>query len=200
MSARRGLVAAFLAAALIAGCGDDSDDATPGEPRLLETAHSVPDLPRGWEVHANRAGGFAFGLPPGWKARDRGTTTEVRSFDGLVVLAVAADRTSEALAIDPAEAATRTLGSLDTFTKPIEPGRPREREHRYDAYEASGHGRSKRNGLEQDLTVVVLRREEAAVVTVLIAANADERAKPARRIADRVVATLRTQPPNAGVR
>jgi hypothetical protein len=35
---------------------------------------------------------------------------------------------------------------------------------------------------------------------VLIAANADRRAQAARRIADRVLDTLRTQPPNAAIR
>lgn len=199
MTLMRALVAALGVAALIAGCGDDSDEPAP-EPRQVESADSVPELPRGWEVHANRAGGFAFGLPPGWKARDRGATTEVRSFDGLVVLSIAADRTSEAFAIDPAEAATRTMASLAAFAEPIEPGEPRELDHRYDAYEVSGHGRSTRNGLEQDLKVVVLRREGAVTITVLIAANADRRAKPARRISDRVVETMRTQPPNAAVR
>jgi hypothetical protein len=200
MNPRRGLVATLVLAALLAGCGDDTDGEDPAEPRPVETADSVPDLPNDWEVHGNRAGGFAFGLPPGWKARDRGTTTEVRSFDGLVVLSIAADRTSEALEIDAEEAATRTLASLPGFAEPIEPGEPREMEHRYSAYEVSGEGRSARNGLDQDLTVVVLRREGAVSVTVLVAANADERAKPARRIADRVVESLRTQPPNAAVR
>ena len=200
MTVARALLAALAAAALIAGCGDDSDDEPGPEPRKVETADSVSELPRGWKVYANSAGGFAFGLPPGWKARDRGTTTEIRSFDELVVLSITADRTSESLAIDPAEAATRTLTSLQSFAEPIEPGKPRELEHRYDAYEVSGEGRSTRNGLEQDLTVVVVRREGAVTVTVLIAANADKRAKPARGIADRVVETLRTQPPNAGAR
>ena len=201
MSLARAATAALATAALLAGCGDDSDDAsqepTPREP---ETVHSVPDLPRGWEVHANRGGGFAFGLPPGWRARDRGTTTEVRSFDGLVVLTVAADRTSESLAIEPAEAATRTLRSLGGFAEPVEPRKPRKFDHRYQAYEVSGRGRSTRTGFEQDLTVVVLRRDRAATVTVLIAANADRRARAARRIADRVVRTLRTQPPSTAVR
>lgn len=193
------LAATLASAALLAGCGDDSDGAPTSQTRQQESAHSVPELPRGWEVHANRAGGFAFGLPPGWRARDRGTTTGVRSFDGLVVLTVAADRTSEALAIDPAQAATRTLASLEAFAGAAEAGRAQPFEHRYQAYQASGPGRSARD-VEQELTVVVLRRGEAASITVLIAANADQRAKPARRIADRVVRTLRTQPPSAAVR
>jgi hypothetical protein len=201
MTRGRALVATLLATALLASCGDDDGDEAPAPGALAaETVDSVPKLPPDWKEHVNRAGGFAIGLPPGWKARDRGTTTEIRSFDGLVVLSVTADRTGEAQAIDVGEAATRTLASLSGFADPIEPGRPRELEHRYEAAEVSGQGRSAGNGLEQDLTVVVLRRGELVTTTVLIAANADKRAKPARRIADRVVQTLRTQPPNAAVR
>jgi hypothetical protein len=97
MTRVRGLAAALAVAALIAGCGDDSDEEPASEPRQGESADSVPDLPRGWEVHSNQAAGFAFGLPPGWKARDRGTATEVRSFDELVVLRLLqADRTGQA--------------------------------------------------------------------------------------------------------
>jgi hypothetical protein len=200
MTPARALLAALVAAALIGGCGADSDEPAPEEQRPIETADPVPDLPRDWEAHINHAGGFVLGLPPGWKARDRGTITEIRSFDGLVVLTVTADRTSEAVAIDPADAATRTLASLAAFAEPINPGEPRKFDHRYEAYEVTGHGRSTRTGFEQDLTVVVLRRDDAVTVTVLIAANADKRAKAARRIADRVVETLRAQPPNAAVR
>jgi hypothetical protein len=46
----------------------------------------------------------------------------------------------------------------------------------------------------------VLRRQGAVTVTALIAANADKRAAPARRIADRVIQTLRTQPPSSAAR
>ena len=200
MTFARALLAALAVAALLGGCGDDSDDEPAAPARAVESADSVPDLPRGWEVHSNSFGGFAFGLPPGWKARDRGTTTEIRSFDGLVVLAIAADRTNEALAIDPAESASRTLASLEALEDTGESAEARNLDHRYDAYEASGEGRSTRNGVEQDLTVLVLRRDGAVNITVLIAANADKRAKPARRFADRVVGTMRTQPPNPGVR
>jgi hypothetical protein len=200
MTRSRALLAALATAALLAGCGDDAEDEPAPAPRAVESADSVPDLPRGWDVEVNRAGGFAFGLPPGWKARERGTTSEVRSFDGLVVVSIAADRTSEALAVVPAEAAARTMASLDGFADPVKPGRPHELDHRYEAYEVNGHGRSTSSGFEQDLTVVVLRRKGAVTVTVLIAANADRRAQAARRIADRVLDTLRTQPPNAAIR
>ncbi|HEX2129345.1 MAG TPA: hypothetical protein VHF58_09035, partial [Solirubrobacterales bacterium] len=101
-----------------------------------------------------------------------------------------------AVAIEPAEAATRTLESLEALAERADPGEARKFDHRYEAYEVSGRGRSGDAGVEQNLTIVVLRRDGAVSVTVLIAANADERAKPARRIADRVVGTLRTQPPS----
>jgi len=199
MSARRALAAALAAAVLLAGCGGDSDSPSP-PPRQAEKADSVPQLPKAWEVHTNRGGGFTFGLPPGWKARNHGTTTEVRSYDGLVVLSIAADRTTEALSVDPADAATRTLASLPGFERAPDPSEPRELEHEYVAYEADANARSAASGVEQDLTVVVLRREGAVSVTVLIAANADKRSRAARRIADRVVSTLRTQPPRGAAR
>lgn len=195
----RALVAALAAAALFVGCGDSADEDGQPAPRAAETPHSVPDLPRGWETHVNLPGGFALGLPPGWRARDRGTTTEIRSFDGLVVLTIAADRTGEALELDPAEAASRTLGSLPGFAEPIEPGASRRFEHRYDAHAVRGSGRA-RGSVDQELKVVVLRRDDLVTITVLVAANADRRARPARRIADRAIRTLRTRPPSTAAR
>ena len=57
----------------------------------------------------NTAGGFVLGLPPGWKAKEFGASTLIRSFDELVSIQVTPDRTEEAIRFDPGKFATRAL-------------------------------------------------------------------------------------------
>jgi hypothetical protein len=190
--ARASLVCAAALAIALAGCG--GSEAPEPEPRPVEPADPLPDLPSGWRVHANPAGGYAFGLPRGWRARDRGTTTEVRSFDRLAAIAFTADRTGEALALDPAEFATRTAAATAGFEEPLDPGEPSAFEHRYEAAEVEATGTNARTGVEQDVSVIALRRDRLAVLTATIFANATPGARRADAIADRVVGTLRSRP------
>ena len=67
-------------------------------------------------------------------------------------------------------------------------------DHRYDAVEVHGTGTS-RGGVDQNASVIVLRRGEIATVTVVLAANAKPGARESVRIARRAIATLRTRPP-----
>jgi hypothetical protein len=184
------LVAAVL---LAAGCGDSDDEPEP-EPRPLETAEKLPKLPSGWREHTNRAGGFALGVPRGWKATDRKISTLVRSFDRLVAVSITPDRTSEALELPLEDFATRALLALDGFRGDIDPSDPRPFKHRYDGVRVRARATEADSGVEQDLELIVLRRPRLATFTVVIAANAERDSAPSRRVAQRVVDTLRGRP------
>jgi hypothetical protein len=184
---------AVAGAALIAlpGCGTEVE---PPEPRVAETVHRVPDLPAGWRAHVNTAGGYAFGLPRGWRASDHGARTEVRSYDRLVAITINADRTDEAIALDPAEFAAAALAAAPGYEEPLAPGPPREFEHRYEGSQVTAGGTAKATGLKLDVSEIALRRDETAVLTALIAANARPQARGSRRLAERVIGTLRSRP------
>ena len=102
------MLAALLVSLALAGC-DDSDERAepepPPPPPPKETIDHLGGLPDDFEGWVNRAGGFAFAAPRGWKVDDRAKGSLVRSFDRLVALSIVPDRSSEALeAIGEAEA------------------------------------------------------------------------------------------------
>ena len=192
------VVAALVA---IAGCNDDSDSsAPPPEPETTpapgpaETAQHVPKLPPGWKVHANRPGGFAFGVPPGWKPRNTGSRTLVRSFDRLVSVEIAPDRTAAGLETPLDDFATRALAALPGFELQLEPGRTRRFRHRYPGVEARASGVAARSGVSLRVRLVVLRRDSIVTFTAVIAANSKAASRPAERLAERMLRTLRSRP------
>jgi hypothetical protein len=185
--------AALLAATGCGGSDDEADEPAP-RPRPVETAEKPPKLPQGWDEYVNRAGGFALGLPPGWKAKRRGVSTQIQSYDRLVVMAITPDRTSEAIELEPDESATRTVVALPGFADELEPGDPRPFKHRYQGAEVRAAARTADRGVEERVRVIVLRRPRLAVFTVVIAANAERRSRPAERLALRAIGTLRSQP------
>lgn len=154
----------------------------------------LPDLPSGWELHVNRAAGFALGRPPGWAVRDSGIATRLVAPDQLVVVTITADRTDEALELDPSDFARQTIAALGGYEETLEPSKSRRFEHRYQAAEARGEGVAAGSGVRQEVRAFVIRRADLAVVTAVLAANA-ERA-PKAEIADalRAVRTIRTRP------
>ena len=204
MTCRRGTIVGVLVVALsvaIAGCDDDSDESeatttTTPAPRPEETFQKVPELPPGWKVHANRAGGFALGVPPGWDADDRGTTTRVRSFDRLVAVSITPDRTAEGLAIPIEDFAGRTLGALPGFEDELDPGPSRRFEHRYKGSEARAAGKAE-TGVREQVRVVVLRRDEIVTLIAVMAVNAKPSAHASERLAERMLGTLRSRPVGA---
>lgn len=183
----------LAAAALLAGCGEEAGDDPTGA-RPTESADELPELPRGWETHRNAAGGFALGRPPGWSAADRGPVTRLASPDELVAMTITADRTDEALELEPGEFATATLAALPGYREPLEPGEAAPFDHRYRAARASATGVAERSGVRQRVVVVALRRGELATVTAVIAANAERPTGGAVRDALRALRTLRTRP------
>ena len=194
---RRRLAAVLAALALpLVGCGDDDSDEAqppPPPPPPSETVHKVGDLPRGWKVHANRAGGFALGVPPGWDATDQGISTSVRSFDRLVAVSITPDRTTDALEIPLGDFATRALGVLPGFEQPLDPGPTRRFRQRYKGAEARASGKAE-SGVPQQVRLIVLRRDSIVTFTIVFAANAKPSARPSERLAERMVRTLRSRP------
>jgi hypothetical protein len=191
------LVAISVAAA---GCGgDDSEDTSvpPPPSERAETVQKLPKLPDGWKRYENRRGGFVVGLPPGWKAskRDREPTSLIRSYDRLVAISISPDRTPEGLDLDLDQFATRAIDSLSGLERRASPSAPRAYEHRYEAVRSTVEGKESDSGVRQRVSVIVLRRDLLVTFTVVIAANADQRARPSERLAGEVVATLRSRPP-----
>ena len=133
-------------------------------------------------------------MPRGWKATDRKISTLVRSFDRLVAVSITPDRTSEALELPLEDFATRALLALDGFRGDIEPSDPRPFKHRYNAVRVRARATEARTGIEQALEVLVLRRPQLATFTVVIAANAERDSAPSRRVAERMIETLRGRP------
>lgn len=199
MAATRPILCVLVTLAVaIAGCDDDSDDSetttTTPAPRPEETLQKVPDLPPGWTVHANRPGGFALGVPPGWEANDRGTATRVRSFDRLVAVSITPERTAEGLAIPLEDFARRTVGALRGFKEELDPGPSHRFKHRYQAVEVRAAGKAK-TGVREQVRVFVLRRDEIVTFTAVMAVNAKPSARPSEGLAERMLDTLRSRPP-----
>jgi hypothetical protein len=193
MTIRAPSLVALVALLLGAGaCGDDDVQREPPPPRP-ETAHPVPDLPARWEIRVNRAGGFAFGLPPGWRARDRGTSTLVRSLDRLVAVSIVPDRTRDAIETPLDDFARRTLVALPGFESELEPRREQGFPHRYQGARVEARATAAATGARQRVQVVVLRRGRQATFTVVIAANV-RGGEASEEVAERMVRTLRGRP------
>jgi len=194
----------LLAGPAAIGCGSESKSGGgSSEPAPTETAERVGKLPAGWETFANDTQGFEIGVPPGWgegkpcgKAApsEAAGTTLLCSHDRLVTLNVSVDRTDEALALSPSDAATRTAEALSAqnFDGRLDAGGPKPVKAHYGGASVSGTGKAGK--VEQDVEVYVLEREGIAAITAVIAANADENADAGVKLAARAVETLRTKP------
>ena len=196
---RRAAALLIVAAIVVGGCGG-SDSSTTGQSTTTQRHHSedadpLPDLPAGWKPYLNRVGGFAVGLPPGWKATRKGTGSLLRSFDRLVAVSISPDRTPDAQELPLDKFATRALLALPGVGAGVQPSGPKPYDHHYDAVKSTFE--TKQSGIKLRDSLIVIRRDGLVTFTVLIAANADPAARPAEEIARKVVATLRSQPPSA---
>jgi hypothetical protein len=182
---------ALVALALVAaGCGD-SDEPDPSS-RPPERIDTLPKLPSGWRPHVNPDAGFALGVPRGWTASDRGGTTLLRSFDRLAAVSISADRT-DPVAIPIEDYAERALVALAGFEDQLDPSDPKPYEHRYEAVSVRASGTAE-TGVDQAVEVIVLRRDALANFTVVSTANSEQDSDPARRVAERVIDTIRGRP------
>ena len=191
---------ALLTAVALVGCGGDDESSsttttTTAPPPPKETRDALPDRPQDWEPYANAQGGYALLLPRGWKAEADGPQTLIRSFDRLVAISIAPDRSDAARETEIEDYAANTADALRGFEGGFDGKGMRPFDHRYDAVEVFGTGTS-RDGVDQKASVIVLRRDELATVTVVLAANAKPAAAESVRIARRAIGTIRTRPPS----
>ena len=193
----RGAGLVVLLALAVAGCGGSDDGSstttTPG-PAPKETRDPLPERPQDWRPYVNARGGYALLLPRGWKAEAAGPRTLIRSYDRLVAISIAPDRSGAGRVTEIEDYATRTADDLGGFEDGFDPRGMRPFDHRYQAVEVFGTGTS-RDGVDQRASVIVLRRDEVATVTAVLAANAKPAARESERIARRAIGTLRTRPP-----
>jgi hypothetical protein len=183
-----------------AGCGGSDEESTTStttapKPAPKETRDPLPERPLEWKRYVNERGGYALLLPRGWTADADGPQTLIRSYDRLVAISIAPDRSADGLATPVADYATNTADGLRGFKHGFEAEGQRPLKHHYDAVEVYGGGKS-RDGVDQRASVIVLRRDALATITVVVAANAKLAARESVRVARRAVDTLRTRPPS----
>ena len=194
VSPPRPLVPLVLMAALLAGCGGDGDGGAAASPPPTTTTPQQPaKLPAGWNRRVDVRAGYSLGIPPGWRAQDRGASTLIRSPDHLVAVSIVADRTGDALAVPADQFATQVLAALP-YQPSLNPGPA----HRFggtplDGFSTDASGQAA-GGVEQRVTVVVLRHDGYVNYTVVVAANAGRTPAAERAEALAMVRTLRDYP------
>ena len=196
---RRPALAAVAVAVALAGCGGSDDEKSPSPPpkppeRKRETIDHLPKLPHSWHKFVDRRGGFALGLPRGWKAKTTSNGALVRSYNHLVAISIAPDRRPVAIDEPLDDFASATTAKLRGFRGGLHRRAVRRFGHRYSGAEVRARGTAK-GGVEQRISVIVLRRDRVALVTAVIAANRKHSADRSLHLAKRVVGTLRTRPP-----
>jgi hypothetical protein len=184
------IVLAIALAALVGGCGEKAEPPPPP----VETADPLPKLPREWKRHVNSRAGFVIGVPRQWSARDRRSSSLLRSPDRLVAVSVSADRGEGAQALPVERFATRVADALSGFER-LKADRPRPFRARYDAAAVRATGRTRKGDVPQRLLVVVERRAGFATYTVLVAENASLGTKRHRDEIRRILRSLRGRPP-----
>ena len=192
----RALLLAAVTALLVGGCGSKDEPEPKPVERKEETVDKLPQLDRGWEEFVNAGAGVAFGRPPGWSAKEKGAVTTLTAPDELVSAAITIDRTDDALGGDPKAFATQTAKLLPGYKKPLDPSKAKQFKHSYEGAIVEAKGVAKKSGVPQRVSVIVLERKGVAVVTAVIAENADEDADAESKQAQEAIATLRTRPPN----
>ena len=199
---RAAMIIAAIALVCFAGIGiwqlseDGSDSGSSSEETAAprETTDPLPPLPRGWTGTVNAAGGFAFGLPPGWSEESVLAKSTVRSPGSAVVVSITADRTNEAVEADLADYATGVAQGLEPDSAPAPlPEAPKPREA---GYESAGviAPRDGSSGSGGQLRVIVVRRIGIAAYPILIASGRGVKQAELEPIVDRLVRSLRGRP------
>lgn len=176
---------------LAVGCGDDEE---PEQSKPEERADELPKLPPGWTVHRNQNAGVAFGVPPAWSAENEGNVATVKSPEQLVAMTILADRTDDVLEVDLEQQASATVAAIDEV-QDLEPGETREYGHRYEAVAIKATGVAGKEEIKQDFLLVLVRREDLALFTVLVARNAKRDTSAYDDDIGRMIASIRSRPP-----
>lgn len=188
-------------AVVLAGCGSGGTPSTTTSTKTVtlrqtESGDPLPKLDRGWVAVRSRSGGFILGRPPGWKPKRSGSSLTLIAPDKLVAVTVSTDRTPSGLAIGTRSFATRTARSLGGYKGKLEPSKPRPFRHRYAASQVVERARS-RDGVPQELRVVVMRRPRLVTFSAVIARNAKRRDAAEAEQAIEIVGTVRSRPDNS---
>jgi hypothetical protein len=191
---RRAGAAALACLLLVAGCGSQPPPSPP--PERPETFDRRPPLPAGWTRTVNRAGGFSFGLPAGWRASSRGGTTLVRSPGGAVSASVVADRSADGRSRRGlADYASRTARGLSGYRGlRIGVARPLARA-RYPTVVLRATGTYAQTRVRQAILLAAVRRPGQVTFSLLFFRSAAAPAAAYDPLALRMVRSLRGQPP-----
>jgi hypothetical protein len=190
---RVGVVAILVLVGLVVlpGCGDDDTTTTS---TTAETGDKLPKLPAGWTEYVNRDGGYAIGVPPGWFGKRRGARTELLSPEQLAALSVTVDRTNEVLEVPLEQLASATISSGGLGLEEVQPGNPMKWGHHYDAVAVKATGIGGEANVNQNLLLVVIRREGIATFTVLAAVNAENHPRFYKDEIKEMIRSLRSRP------
>jgi hypothetical protein len=200
--ARRAALAAAVGLVVAGvGCGE-REEPEPTTTTPVERAEKVPKLPERWKVLKVPDQGFALGQPPGWhkgrqclaRKTSPGMTTVLCSPDRLLTLSISADRTEDALEITPEEFAARLIARLsENYQKPLDPSKPKPFKAHYDGAKVTATGKAAK-GVREDVKVIVLRRDDVAVFTAVIASHASKATGRHTKYAERALKSLRSRP------
>ena len=123
--------------------------------------------------------------------------TTLTAPDELVSAAITIDRTDDALARQTRRRSRlQTAELLPGYKKPLDPGKAKPFKHDYEGAIVEAKGVAKKSGVPQRVSVIVLERKGVAVVTAVIAENAERNTGAESKQAQEAIRTLRTRPPN----
>jgi hypothetical protein len=205
------LAAALAATGCDSGSGSGKDSgasdtaATPSTTaqappqRHKESGDPLPKLGRGWKATRSRSGGFALGRPPGWEPERSASALTILAPDRLVAVSVSSDRTTDGLAIGPASFAARTAKSLPGYAEAPKPSPARPFRQRYRASQVVARAKA-RNGVPQQVRVVVMRRPGLVTFTAVIARNTRRHDASEVHDALEIVRTIRSRPTHGKVK
>ena len=152
----------------------------------------MPELPRGWKVDENSGGGFALGVPPGWRAKRDGIRTRLTSPDDLVGITVTPDRSDEPLEADLEQLTEATAVEYGRQFDDFEIGGTKRYDHAYAAFSAPA--KAKDDGVGQVVELILLRRDGIVTFTVVTQRNVRFGSGVYVPMIDRVVRSIRSRP------